>query len=98
MNSVLLLGIILQVETHLDNVCEDTCTGTFITAATVTAKPCKMPKYPSVWGWVNQPGPIQAVEYHVANKKVGVDPNMLLLRDIRHMLFEKKGYRGVYIV
>lgn len=69
-----------------------------LTAASTTAKACKMPRYPSIRSWVNQPGPIQVMEYYAAKKKVGVDANVLLLRDIRHTLFEKEEGRTVCIV
>lgn len=73
------------------------CAGVFITAASTRAKCCKMPKCPSVWGWLDGPGPIQAVEYYAANKKVGVDPSVLVLRDFRDLLFEKEGCRTVRV-
>lgn len=96
MNSILLLGIILQIGLF-GHACKDACAGVFITAASTRAKCCKTPKCPSVWGWLDGPGPIQAVEYYAANKKVGVDPSVLVLRDFRDLLFEKEGCRTVRV-
>ena len=38
------------------------------------------------------------MEYYAAKKKVGVDAYVLLLRDIRHTLFEKEECRTVCII